>query len=86
MKRGNGLSGLFIGLLLGVYFTLVQGFEYVAASFCISDGVYGRVFFVATGFHGLHVIVGFIFLSVCFLRMLGGFYSRNNHLGFELSV
>src|SRR3712207_8338309 len=64
------LQGLFITISLGVYFTLLQASEYYEASFTISDGVYGSTFFVATGFHGLHVIIGSTFLIVCFLRQL----------------
>jgi len=61
----NSLNGLLITILLGLYFTLIQGIEYIEAIFCISDSVYGAVFYVATGFHGLHVIIGRLFLIVC---------------------
>jgi len=46
-------------------FTILQGIEYVEASFTIADSAYGSTFFVATGFHGLHVIIGTTFLAVC---------------------
>jgi cytochrome c oxidase subunit 3 len=54
---------------LGIYFTLLQGIEYYEASFTIADGVYGSTFFVATGFHGLHVLIGRTFLAVCLARV-----------------
>lgn len=69
---------------LGFYFTLLQGIEYFEASFTIRDRVYGSVFFIATGFHGLHVLVGRTFLLVCLLRI--DYFSIFNLLGFELSI
>ena len=57
-------------VILGFYFTIVQFFEYRRVGFAIRDSVYGSVFFVATGFHGLHVIVGAFFLIVIFYRMV----------------
>jgi heme/copper-type cytochrome/quinol oxidase subunit 3 len=56
-------------ILLGVYFTFLQGFEYAVASFTISDRIFGTTFFVATGFHGLHVLIGTIFLIVSTIRL-----------------
>ena len=64
------LQALFITIALGVYFTLLQASQYYEVPFTISDGVYGSTFFIATGFHGLHVIIGSTFLVVCFLRQL----------------
>jgi cytochrome c oxidase subunit 3 len=55
-------------VILGFYFTALQALEYHEASFSISDAVYGSTFFVATGFHGLHVIIGTVFLAVCLVR------------------
>nr|AWX92083.1 cytochrome c oxidase subunit III [Meghimatium bilineatum] len=68
--------------LLGIYFLLLQYGEYCETSFSISDGVYGSTFFVATGFHGLHVMVGTFFLLICFIRLIGYQYSKNHHMGF----
>ena len=48
-----------------ILFTCLQGFEYISAPFSMSDSVYGSVFFMATGFHGFHVIIGTIFLVIC---------------------
>ena len=69
--RKEGEFSLFLTLVLGVYFTCLQGFEYYRAGFTICDSVYGSVFFIATGFHGIHVLIGSRFLAVCLFRMLG---------------
>jgi quinol-cytochrome oxidoreductase complex cytochrome b subunit len=58
----RSLESLLITVILGFYFTIIQLLEYLEASFSISDSVFGRTFFVATGFHGLHVIIGSLFL------------------------
>ncbi|RXG55829.1 cytochrome c oxidase subunit 3, partial [Armadillidium vulgare] len=60
---------LFVTIFLGVYFTILQAFEYIEASFTIADSIYGSTFFVATGFHGLHVLIGTTFLLICFIRL-----------------
>jgi len=63
-KRKGALDGSVYTILLAVIFTLFQGIEYSVSSFTISDGAFGTCFFFGTGFHGLHVIIGTIFLSV----------------------
>ena len=67
--RANGIQGLVATVILGVYFTFLQAGEYVEAPFTIADGAYGSAFFVATGFHGLHVLIGSSFLLVCLVRV-----------------
>ncbi len=79
-------NGLILTLILGFVFTMFQAFEYYSAPFSMSDGVYGSVFYIATGFHGLHVIVGSIFLAVCLGRHLLGHFTRTHHLGFEAAA
>lgn len=82
----QSVQGLLITVLLGVYFTILQGYEYVEAPFTIADSVYGCTFFVATGFHGLHVIIGTTFLLICLLRTLDNQFSQLHHFGFEAAA
>jgi cytochrome c oxidase subunit 3 len=63
-ERGGALYGSIFTVILATVFTIFQGIEYNVSSFTISDGVFGACFFFGTGFHGLHVIIGTIFLSV----------------------
>ena len=80
------INGLSTTVLLGVYFTCLQGLEYWEASFRFSDRVYGRVFFIATGFHGLHVLVGTKFLFVTARRLTLGHFRLSHHVGFEIAA
>lgn len=82
----QSLQRLGLTINLGFYFTVLQIFEYNEASFTIADSVYGSTFFVATGFHGLHVIIGSLFLSVCWYRLYKCHFSRDHHFGFEAAV
>jgi len=68
---------------LGTVFTLLQVIEYKYSSFSIADSVYGRVFFLATGFHGIHVVFGTIFISTMWRRHICGHFSESHHFGFE---
>nr|AAY16830.1 cytochrome c oxidase subunit III [Mastigoproctus giganteus] len=79
-------NALLITIMLGVYFTILQSWEYSQASFSIADSSYGSVFFMATGFHGLHVIIGSTFLLVCFFRLLAFHFSPWHHFGFEAAA
>nr|WPV76789.1 cytochrome c oxidase subunit III [Phlebotomus chinensis]WPV76815.1 cytochrome c oxidase subunit III [Phlebotomus chinensis]WPV76841.1 cytochrome c oxidase subunit III [Phlebotomus chinensis] len=79
-------QGLFFTIILGIYFTILQAYEYIEASFTISDNVYGSTFFMATGFHGLHVLIGTTFLLICLIRHLQNHYSSNHHFGFEAAA
>jgi cytochrome c oxidase subunit 3 len=67
-------------------FTFVQGYEYVHAKFAFAGNVYGSTFFMATGFHGFHVIIGTIFLLVCLIRAYAGQFTPRRHLGFEFAA
>nr|YP_010486852.1 Cytochrome c oxidase subunit 3 [Poliometra prolixa]UWI54396.1 cytochrome c oxidase subunit 3 [Poliometra prolixa] len=82
----GAVQGLFFTVLLGLYFTGLQAWEYYDAPFTISDSVYGSTFFVATGFHGLHVIIGTTFLLVCFFRLIVSHFSSLHHFGFEAAA
>jgi cytochrome c oxidase subunit 3 len=80
------MQGLFFTVLLGLYFTALQAYEYLEAPFTIADSAYGSTFFVATGFHGLHVIIGTTFLTTCLLRHTTLHFSSNHHFGFEAAA
>jgi cytochrome c oxidase subunit 3 len=69
-----------------VVFTAMQGFEYVSSPFSISDGIFGSTFFMATGFHGFHVLIGTIFLTVCLCRLMLNQFSIQHHFGFEAAA
>lgn len=79
-------SSLMLTVCIGLYFTFLQGLEYAEASFSIADSVYGSTFFIATGFHGLHVIVGTLFLFTCYTRLLKAHFSSSHHFGFEAAA
>nr|UDL72102.1 cytochrome c oxidase subunit 3 [Peltonotellus sp.] len=85
-KMKNSIKSLNLTIILGIYFTILQKWEYNQSSFSISDSVYGSTFFVATGFHGTHVIIGTTFLLVCLMRMKKMHLSKNHHLGFEMAA
>lgn len=79
-------TALLLTCVLGLYFTFLQGLEYIEASFAFSDCAYGSTFFLATGFHGIHVLVGTGFLMVCLSRVLRGRFSHRHHFGFEAAA
>ena len=79
-------QGLLLTVILGIYFTILQGLEYYEARFTFADRVYGSTFFIATGFHGLHVLVGTIFLMVTLFRHSKGEFSTLHHFGFEAAA
>nr|YP_010388416.1 cytochrome c oxidase subunit III [Calanus simillimus]UPP55818.1 cytochrome c oxidase subunit III [Calanus simillimus] len=79
-------QSLAITVILGMYFTFLQGLEYYEASFTFADSVYGSTFFIATGFHGLHVLVGTLFLAVCLNRHMNCEFSSSHHFGFEAAA
>ena len=78
--------GLALTILLGLLFTAIQAFEYASAPFAFSGNIYGATFFMATGFHGAHVIIGTIFLTVCLVRALKGHFRPEQHFGFEAAA
>lgn len=82
----EALRSLLITVGLGVYFTIIQLLEYIEAPFSIRDSVFGRTFFVATGFHGLHVIIGTTFLVVTYFRIAACIFRRTHHFGFEAAA
>ena len=81
--RLEAITGLRLTLVLAITFTLLQGYEYLNAPFTIADGVYGSSFYRLTGLHGIHVIVGSIFLAVALYRIARHHYTISTHVGFE---
>jgi cytochrome c oxidase subunit 3 len=79
-------NGLWCTVLLGAAFTALQAWEYSKAAFAFSGNIYGATFFMATGFHGFHVIIGTIFLAVCLARAYAGQFTPKQHLGFEFAA
>lgn len=78
--------GLFLTVVLGILFSYVQGVEYADAPFAFKDSIYGSTFFMATGFHGFHVLIGTIFLIVCLVRAMRGHFTPEKHFGFEAAA
>lgn len=86
MDRVYVFKGLFLTVFLGLLFTCVQLYEYITAPFSISDGIYGSTFFVCTGFHGLHVLVGTAYLIVNLFRHYYYHFSKQHHVGFDTAA
>jgi cytochrome c oxidase subunit 3 len=84
--RKGLVQGLTLTILLGMLFTSVQAYEYIHAPFAFKDSIYGATFFMATGFHGFHVIIGTIFLAVCLFRSMAGDFTPKQHFGFEAAA
>src|SRR5919108_4327752 len=83
----DGLKwGLILTVALGMLFTTVQAYEYSHAAFGFRGNIYGATFFMATGFHGAHVIIGTIFLIVCWFRAYAGHFKPDHHFGFEAAA
>jgi cytochrome c oxidase subunit 3 len=92
--RKGAKIGLLLTILLGVMFTSIQAYEYghiIEHKYFFSEeaanaGLYGSSFFMATGFHGFHVLIGTIFLTVCLIRLLSGGFTPQKHFGFEAAA
>lgn len=84
--KNESVTALYLTLTFAIYFTAFQALEYLEAPFSMSDGVYGSTFFMATGFHGFHVLIGTIFLFICCVRLHLDHFSRRHHFGFEAAA
>ncbi|MYE01382.1 MAG: cytochrome c oxidase subunit 3, partial [Alphaproteobacteria bacterium] len=84
--RAGLIQGLACTVALGVLFTGCQVFEYSHAAFGFREGIYPSTFFMATGFHGFHVIIGTCFLTVCLFRAIKGHFRPDQHFGFEAAA
>nr|YP_009689570.1 cytochrome c oxidase subunit 3 [Paratrichobius longicrus]QEG77649.1 cytochrome c oxidase subunit 3 [Paratrichobius longicrus] len=80
------IQSLFFTIILGIYFTILQWYEYIESKFTIADSIYGSTFFMATGFHGIHVIIGTSFLLICLIRHMNFHFSKQRHFGFEAAA
>lgn len=85
-QNKKAFYALLLTIIYGLIFTVCQIFEYLNCPFSMNDSVYGSIFFMATGFHGLHVLVGTIFLIVCLFRIWDTHFSSERHLGFECAA
>jgi cytochrome c oxidase subunit III len=84
--RKGLINGLWVTIILGVLFSCVQAYEYASAPFPFGGLNYGTSFYMATGFHGFHVIIGTIFLAVCLGRAYKGHFTPQQHFGFEAAA
>ena len=85
-KEKQAVYALVATVSLALVFTGFQGMEYYQAPFTISDSIYGSTFFLATGFHGFHVIIGTLFLIICGIRQYLGHLTKEHHVGFEAAA
>lgn len=85
-NRKDVVNGLALAVFLGICFTILQAYEYSHAAFGFAGNIYGATFFMATGFHGAHVIIGTIFLLVCMIRAMKGHFTPEQHVGFEAAA
>jgi cytochrome c oxidase subunit 3 len=85
-KWKKTFNSIILTIILGVYFSILQGIEYWQAEFCISESIYGSIFFIATGFHGIHVIIGSSFLLTCAIRIKNLEINKNHLIGFEAAA
>jgi cytochrome c oxidase subunit 3 len=85
-EKSLATQSLIATIVLAILFTGFQVYEYLHASFTISDSVYGSCFFMATGFHGFHVFIGTCFLTVCLFRLMANHFTREHHFGFEAAA
>lgn len=85
-NRSSAILSLGLTVFLGLSFTVLQVMEYLEATFNISDGIYGSTFYMATGFHGAHVIIGTLFLIVCLVRLIKYHFTSKHHFGFEAAA
>lgn len=84
--KNEGILSLGLTVLLGFIFLGFQAYEYIHATFTLSDGVYGSTFYLLTGFHGFHVIVGTLFLLVCLIRYINNHFTERHHIGLEAAI
>jgi cytochrome c oxidase subunit 3 len=85
-NRTGAIYGTIVTIILALIFTGCQGVEYSQAPFTITDSVFGTCFFFSTGFHGLHVLIGTIFITVGLVRLIQYQLTDHHHVGYESSI
>nr|UTT72529.1 cytochrome c oxidase subunit 3 [Trichophilopterus babakotophilus] len=85
-NKKESLIGMILTIILGIMFSYNQVDEYWECSFSMADSIFGSIFFIATGFHGIHVFIGTIFIFITMIRLKMNHFSKNQHIGFELSA
>nr|DBA43915.1 TPA_asm: COX3 [Bombus griseocollis] len=85
-KLNSSIFSLLFTIMLGFYFNVMQMFEYQNSYFCINDSIFGSIFFLSTGFHGTHVIIGTFMLMFSMVRMLNNHFSPIHHINFEFAI
>lgn len=85
-KNEEAITAIGFSVFLGFFFLGFQVYEYSHLNFGFADSVYSSVFYMATGFHGFHVLVGALFLAVCWFRAMKGHFTPENHFGFEAAA
>jgi cytochrome c oxidase subunit 3 len=84
--KKHSILAILITIILAFLFTILQGLEYLDAPFNISDSVFGSCFYLTTGFHGFHVIIGTIALSVSFIKIVLNHFTNTHHFGLEAAI
>lgn len=79
-------KALIATVLLAVFFTGLQYMEYCNSPFSIYNTVFGSSFYMLTGFHGFHVLIGTCFLFVCLVRLYFNHFTKEHHFGFEAAA
>lgn len=85
-NRRDLVNALGITIILGFVFTVLQAYEYAHAEFSFTQGIYASTFYMATGFHGAHVLIGTLFLCVCWFRAKNGDFKPEHHFGLEAAA
>uniref|UniRef100_A0AAU7YRE7 Cytochrome c oxidase subunit 3 n=1 Tax=Haematopinus quadripertusus TaxID=1453187 RepID=A0AAU7YRE7_9NEOP len=85
-NKFHSIEGMVVTILLGVIFMTLQVVEYFESPFSIADSAYGSIFYVSTGFHGIHVMLGLVMLTISLSRLIQDHFSMKHMLGFEASA
>ena len=85
-NKNLSITHLILTIILGLLFVYLQSSEYYYSEFTISDSVFGSVFYMTTGLHALHVIIGVIFLFVQLIRLIFDHFTLEHHLGYEFAI